>query len=425
MTGVADGGGLGRNASSAEVSWDVVDLLGEIEGIGRDPGRGGYSRFVFEPAEMELREWFTRRARALGLAAESDRDGNIWAYWGVRGPGTIGVGSHLDSVPGGGALDGPLGVASALAAVAGLRSHGVTPSRPVAVVAFAEEEGSRFGIACLGSKLMTGAIKPESALRLTDAAGLTFADAAASAGVDPAGIGRDDERLGELAAFVELHVEQGRALADLGAAVAVAAGILAHGRWRLRFAGEGNHAGATPMAGRRDPLVAAAAAILAARVNATSHDDPHDDRNARATVGRLAVIPGGTNVIASRVDAWLDVRADDDASTRSLLAEVLAAAEQAAAEHGCVLEVTEESYVDAVTFDPALRERLGTALGRPPVLATGAGHDAGVLAAELPTAMLFVRNPTGVSHSEFETASDDDCRAGVAALTTVLRDLVG
>jgi N-carbamoyl-L-amino-acid hydrolase len=134
-------------------------------------------------------------------------------------------------------------------------------------------------------------------------------------------------------------------------------------------------------------------------------------------------VPGGTNVIASRVDAWLDLRADVDAATRALLAEVLAAAEEAAAAHGCGLEVTEESYVDSVVFDPALRDRLGDVLGGPPVLATGAGHDAGVLAAELPTAMLFVRNPTGVSHSPFETASAADCRAGVDALTAVLRDL--
>jgi N-carbamoyl-L-amino-acid hydrolase len=405
--------------------WDVMDLLGEIEGIGRDPVRGGYSRHVFEPADMELRAWFAGRARALGLAVEADRNGNVWAYWGGRGPDTIAVGSHLDSVPGGGALDGPLGVASALSAVAWLKANGVAPSRPVAVVAFAEEEGSRFGIACLGSKLMTGAIAPGTALRLADAAGTAFAEAAASGGVDPAGTGRDDERLAELAAFVELHVEQGRALADLDAAIAVASAILAHGRWRLRFSGEGNHAGATPMAGRRDPLAAAAAAILAARAIATSHDDPRNGRNARATVGRLGVVPGGTNVIASRVDAWLDVRGDDDASTRSLLAEVHAAAEEAADECGCALEVAEESYVDAVIFDPTLRDRLGETLGGPPVLATGAGHDAGVLAGELPTAMLFVRNPTGVSHSPFETASDDDCRAGVAALTAVLRDLAG
>ena len=414
MTGAADG-----------ASWDVIDLLAEIEGIGVDPVRGGYSRFVFEPAELELRAWFTRRAAALGLTVEPDRNGNIWAYWGARGGGTIAVGSHLDSVPGGGALDGPLGVASALSAVARLQADGLTPSRPVAVVAFAEEEGSRFGIACLGSKLTAGAIAPESAGLLADAAGTTFADAAGSAGVDPAGIGRDDARLGELAAFVELHVEQGRALADLGAPVAVASGILAHGRWRLRFTGEGNHAGATPMAGRRDPLAAAAAAILAARAIAISHDHPREGGNARATVGRLVPVPGGTNVIASRVDAWLDLRSDADASTRALLAEVVVAAEEAAAEHGCVLEVTEESYVDTVVFDPALRDRVAGLLGGPPVLATGAGHDAGVLAAKLPTAMLFVRNPTGVSHSPFETASDEDCRAGVGALTAVLRDLTG
>ena len=142
---------------------------------------------------------------------------------------------------------------------------------------------------------------------------MTFADAAAAAGVDPAGVGRDDARLAELAAFVELHVEQGRGLADLGAPVAVASGILAHGRWRLRFTGEGNHAGATPMAGRRDPLAAAAAAILAARAIAASHDDPLNGSNARATVGRLVPVPGGTNVIASRVDAWLDLRGDVDA----------------------------------------------------------------------------------------------------------------
>jgi len=413
------------DGTGGEAGWDVIGLLDEIAAIGVDPARGGYSRFVFEPAELELRAWFTGRARELGLTVESDRNGNIWAYWGPRDDRAIAVGSHLDSVPGGGALDGPLGVASALSAVARLKSAGVTPARPVAVVAFAEEEGSRFGIACLGSKLTAGAIAPEAALRLTDAAGTTFAEAAAAAGVDPAGIGPDQARLNGVAAFVELHVEQGRGLADLGAPVAVASGILAHGRWRLQFTGEGNHAGATPMAGRRDPMAAAAAAVLAARAIATETDDPRSGVNARATVGRLVPVPGGTNVISSRVDAWLDLRGDTDATTRTLLAKVLTAAEEAAAAHGCELAVTEESYVDTVVFDAGLRDRLGSVLGHPPVLATGAGHDAGVLAAELPTAMLFVRNPTGVSHSPFETASDEDCRAGVDALTAVLRFLIG
>jgi N-carbamoyl-L-amino-acid hydrolase len=403
--------------------WDVVDLLDEIAGIGADPVRGGYSRHVFEPAEEELRAWFTARASALGLAAEEDGNGNIWAYWGDRGPGAVGVGSHLDSVPGGGALDGPLGVTSALAAVARLKSAGFVPARPVAVVAFAEEEGSRFGVACLGSKLLTGALSPDAAMRLTDVSGVTWAAAAAWHGLDPALLGRDDERLASLSAFVELHVEQGRALADLGAPVAVASTILAHGRWRLTFSGEGNHAGATPMAGRRDPVAAAAAAVLAARDIASDLDRPLLGSNARATVGRLMPVPGGTNVIASRVDAWLDVRGDDDESTRALVGEITAAVRAAAAGAGCDVEITEESYVSRVAFDAGLRDRLVAVLGGAPVLATGAGHDAGVLAEVLPTAMLFVRNPTGVSHSPYETASAEDCRAGVAALTTVLAEL--
>jgi N-carbamoyl-L-amino-acid hydrolase len=415
-------------------SWDVVDLLAEIADVGRDAVRGGYSRHVFEPAELELRAWFTRRAEALGLSVEPDGNGNVWAYWGEPGPGTVGTGSHLDSVPGGGALDGPLGVASALCAVARLKARGFVPGRPVAVVAFAEEEGSRFGIACLGSKLMTGAVDPAFIASRADAAGVTFAQAAATAGVDPDGIGRDDERLAALGCFVELHVEQGRALAGLGAPVAVASAILAHGRWRLTFTGEGNHAGATPMAGRRDPVVAASAAVLAASDIAAARDDPAGGVNARATVGRLVPVPGGTNVIASKVDAWLDVRGDTDAAARSLVTEIRAAVERAAAAHGCRVEITQESYLREVVFDVELRDQVRTvlegapALGGPgavPVLATGAGHDAGVLATELPTAMLFVRNPTGVSHAPAETASDDDCRAGADALATVLGALAG
>ncbi len=412
-------------------SWDVVDLLAEIEDVGRDPVRGGYSRHVFEPAELELRAWFTRRAAALGLTVEPDRNGNLWAHWGEPGPGTVGTGSHLDSVPGGGPLDGPLGVASALAAVATLRERGFVPARPVAVIAFAEEEGSRFGIACLGSKLMTGALEPAAIAARADADGVTFAQAAAAAGVDPAGTGRDDERLASLGAFVELHVEQGRALADLGAPVAVASAILAHGRWRVTFTGEGNHAGATPMAGRRDPVVAASAAVLAAREIAAARDDPAGGVNARATVGRVVPLPGGTNVIASRVDAWLDVRGDTDAAARALAAEISAAIQIAAGRHGCRVEITRESYLPEVAFDARLRGRVRALLaavpqfGAVPVLATGAGHDAGVLAAELPTAMLFVRNPTGVSHAPAETASAADCGAGASALAAVLAELAG
>jgi N-carbamoyl-L-amino-acid hydrolase len=397
----------------------ATQLLSAIDGVGRDPRRGGYSRHGFDRVERELRAWFVDEAERRGLAVRCDRNGNLWAWWGEPGADAIVTGSHLDSVPGGGAFDGPLGVVSALAAVDMLREHGFTPAKPLALVVFAEEEGGRFGMPCLGSRLLSGAVDADVARRLRDPDGLTLAEAVAEAGLDPARLGRDDEALSAIGTFVELHVEQGRGLIDLGAPVAVASSILAHGRWRFRFTGEGNHAGATLLGDRHDPMVPAAEMVLAARIAASEVDD------ARATVGRLVPNPGGTNVIASAVDVWLDARAPDDASTRRVIDRIREMATEAVAREGCELTVTEESYGDTVHFDPDLRDRMAATLGGVPVLPTGAGHDAGVLAAHAPTAMLFVRNPTGVSHAPEEHAEPDDCEAGVTALAAVLGHLAG
>jgi N-carbamoyl-L-amino-acid hydrolase len=386
--------------------------LADLAGVGRDPRRGGYSRHGFDRAELELRSWFTEQAGRRGLDVETDRNGNLWAWWGTPAPGAIVTGSHLDSVPGGGAFDGPLGVVSAFEAVDALRAKGFTPSRPVAVVAFAEEEGGRFGVACLGSRLLTGSIPTQRALNLLDPAGVSLAEAAAAAGLAPERFGRDDVALGRIGTFVELHIEQGRGLTG---PVGVASSILAHGRWRFTFAGEGNHAGATPIADRRDPMLPASRLVLAARAAAVD--------GARATVGRLVPNPGGTNVIASTVEVWLDARAEDDVRTRAMVEKISSAARVAAEAEGCEVRVVEESFGDTVRFDPVLRDELAMALGGVPALPTGAGHDAGILAAHVPTAMLFVRNPTGVSHAPAEHAEPDDCAAGVVALATVLERL--
>ncbi|WP_308466311.1 allantoate amidohydrolase [Rathayibacter soli] len=400
----------------------TIGLLAEILDVGRDARRGGYSRHVFDPAERELRDWFVERATSLGLAIETDRNGNIWAWWGQPGANAVVTGSHLDSVPGGGAFDGPLGVASALDAVAQLQLEGFTPTRPFAVMVFAEEEGSRFGVACLGSRLLTGAIDPTRAGALTDASDTTFADAARDFGLAPEHFGVDREALSRIGVFVELHVEQGRGLIELDRPVGVASSILAHGRWMLRFAGQGNHAGTTAMSDRHDPMLAAAGAVIAARAIATAH------AGSRATVGRLEPLPGGTNVIASQVGVWLDVRADRDADARAVVGEIAAAAADAADAEGCAVEVAEESYSSEVHFDQQLRDRiahvLGDARGDAPLLPTGAGHDAGVLAAHVPTAMLFVRNPSGISHAPQEFARDEDAVAGADALVTVLKELL-
>ncbi|NKX49669.1 allantoate amidohydrolase, partial [Arthrobacter deserti] len=291
----------------------VTGLLAGIAGTGRDGVRGGYTRPVYSTAELDLRTWFCEQAAARGLAAETDRNGVIWAWWDVPGrPGradAVVTGSHLDSVPGGGPFDGPLGLASALVAVDLLKERGTVPRRPLALAVFPEEEGSRFGVACLGSRLLSGAIDPDKVRNLKDPDGSTFADVARKAGLDPRFIGPDPQALSRIGAFVELHVEQGRGLADLDRPVAIGSSVLGHGRWRLHVAGEGNHAGTTLMQDRRDPMAAAAAMVQAGRAVALGH------RHARATVGRIVPVPGGTNVIASSVDLWLDVRHPDDAVT--------------------------------------------------------------------------------------------------------------
>jgi N-carbamoyl-L-amino-acid hydrolase len=396
-------------------------LLGEIAGVGRDTRRGGYSRHGFTRTEAELRIWFTEQATRRGLDVRTDRNGNLWAWWGTPGPDAVVTGSHLDSVPGGGAFDGPLGIAAALDAVDLLRAAGTTPGRPFAIVVCTEEEGGRFGVPCLGSRLMTGAIDPDTARRLTDADGINLAEAARAAGVDPERFGPDERALADIGCFVELHVEQGRLLDRLPGEhpVAVASSILSHGRWRFTVTGEGNHAGTTELGDRRDPMLPAAAAVLAARRAAAEHS------GARATVGRLVPVPGGTNVIASSVEFWLDARSPVTELTRAVVRDVSEVARDAATAEGCELTVREESYGEAVTFDTSLRDRLAGLLGDVPVIPTGAGHDAGILAARVPAAMLFVRNPTGISHAPDEHAEPADCAAGATALARVLGILCG
>lgn len=398
----------------------VTGLMGDIADVGTDPSRGGYSRPVYSSADMELREWFVAEAKRRSLDVETDRNGIIWAWWNPqRLPlrDVVATGSHLDSVPGGGAFDGPLGVVAALVAIDILRSRGFVASRPIVLAVFPEEEGSRYGLGCLGSQLLTGDVDPERVRALTDSNGLTYAKLAKANGHDPRHIGADPQRVMSIGVFVELHVEQGRGLIDLGQPVAIGSSIIGHGRWRLTFTGQGNHAGTTLMADRRDPMIAAARTVLDVRSLAIAQHD------ARATVGKLDPVPGGTNVVASRVDVWLDVRHHSDDVVAALVGDIADAASHRSEDEGCEVTLTAASISPTVTFDPILRDRIARILPAAPVLATGAGHDAGVLAAHLPTAMLFVRNPTGISHAPEEYVEDPDAEAGAVALADVLAEL--
>lgn len=383
-------------------------MLDAIAGIGRAPS-GGYRRFAWSDADMELREWFVGEAEARGMEVVEDGNGNQLA-WTHVGPDALLLGSHLDSVPEGGAFDGPLGIVSAFAALDRVPDR----DRPVVVANFADEEGARFGIACAGSQLATGALDADTALGLKDRDGRTLAEMMIVRGRDPKAAGRS-EWLANVGTAVELHVEQGRHLVHTGDAVGVATAIWPHGRWRLDFCGEANHAGATAMGDRRDPMTAYAATVLAAQRLA-------DEGDARATFGRLAVEPNGTNAVPSRVTAWLDARAADQGELEQLVERITAEASRASEGEETTVELTAESVSPAVEFDVPLRDQLASLLDAP-VLPTAAGHDAGVLSKQVPTAMLFVRNPTGVSHSPAEHAEDADCEAGVDALAKVVEVL--
>jgi len=387
----------------------VNSLLDELANIGTNRS-GGYDRLAWTRADSECREWFISQAQSRGLDVEIDRNGNLWAWLNPTLPGkALVVGSHLDSVPRGGGFDGPLGIASAFAALDQLND--MLPSRPIAIVAFVDEEGGRFGIACAGSRLMTGALSSASFLALTDRENVSTAEAMRAAGQSPDLVGLDAERLACIGEFIELHVEQGHLPTSSGVdgltvdePLGLATAIWPHGRWRVDFEGQQNHAGATRMADRQDPMLGLAQAILEVHQMAVS-------RGILGTVGKVSVSPGAVNAIPGTASLWIDARGSEEIMVL-----------QAMAEFG--RNALRESWTPSTSFSAPLLDAISRAIGRDlPLLPSGAGHDAGVLAlAGIPTAMILGRNPSGISHAPEEYAEDDDCESGVLALAAVIRD---
>jgi N-carbamoyl-L-amino-acid hydrolase len=396
----------------------VSALLDELSDVGR-AREGGYARLAWTTADAECRSWFTQAAESRDLAVETDRNGNLWAWWHPELAGTaLVVGSHLDSVPNGGAFDGPLGIVSAFLAIDRLVASGFQPDRPLAVVAFADEEGARFGIACAGSRLLTGALDADVARALTDTDGVSMAEAMRAADHPAEFVGPDPDRLARIGEYIELHVEQGHLPTSAGtdglsedAPLGLATMIWPHGRWRLDLDGQQNHAGTTRLADRRDPMLDAARVLLAVRSAA-------EDAGVLATVGKFEVHPGAVNAIPGRVSLWIDARGENEDRVRRALATIAGVAGS---------NPYEESWTPTTVFDGTLAAELAVSLessigDRPPLLPSGAGHDAGVLAlAGIPAAMILVRNPSGISHAPEEFADDGDCERGVVALAEAIR----
>jgi hydantoinase/carbamoylase family amidase len=384
----------------------VLRRLDELYAIGGGPGA---NRPGLSAAEQEAHDLVVGWMEKAGLAVSVDPAGNLFGrLTGVAASDEVWAGSHLDSVPQGGRFDGALGVVAALEAVERLGPQ----ERTLAVVAFRDEEGWRFGHGCFGSRALCGGLSAAE-LETADDEGISIADAVRSLGFGPVPERGWVERAP--VAFLELHVEQGPVLAAQDVPLGIVTSIVGLARLHVAFTGQGGHAGTTPMEGRRDALVAAARFVLAVKDAAAARE------RAVATIGQLTVEPNAANVIPARVELLVDARAPDDQALASLVDEIEAAGEEA--------EVERVVRMQPAEMDPHLRAVLRAALEELdlPVaeLPSGAGHDAGILAAAgVPAAMLFVRSGAGgVSHSPDEHSDDADVALGVDALGRALRRL--
>jgi beta-ureidopropionase / N-carbamoyl-L-amino-acid hydrolase len=377
----------------------------ELADIGRTDT--GWNRLAWTPLEVEAQEWFRGAAESIGLEVRRDGAGSLWAVTPGAGDGPyVCAGSHVDTQPDGGAYDGALGVVCALEAVAAVLESGQPRSRPLAVISFVDEEGARFRTACFASRAIAGELDVDAVLG-------AMGEAPKIHGVTRESLLASREELRRVGAFLEVHVEQGKALVDRGQALGIADVLAPRSRYRAGFEGESNHAGTTPMAGRRDALVEAARFILA--VDEAARARP----GAVATVGRIEVSPGSTNSIPGRVECTLDARAPEVETVEDLVAGLRRGFPDA--------RIEQESRNTGARFDPGLRavlyasaESAGVPAGDLPSFA---GHDAGILAPHVPAAMIFVRNPTGASHTPAEFASDDDCVAAAQVMAGALAEL--
>ncbi|MGB6726945.1 MAG: allantoate amidohydrolase [Terracidiphilus sp.] len=363
---------------------------------------GQITRRFLTPPMHSVHDHLRERMTALGMGVTVDAVGNMRGLWqpeGASGKRLV-IGSHVDTVPDAGAYDGVLGVCLGLELVQNAKQRELA----IEVIAFSEEEGVRFGVPFIGSRAVAGRFDP-ALLSLKDADGVTLDSAIRNYGLDPAKIG--DAALNQnVAAFIEIHIEQGPVLESENLSIAAVTDIVGQTRMSLRFTGHANHAGTTPMNLRRDALAAAAEWIVAVERFARQTD------GLIATVGKIDVEPNAGNVVSGVAAVSLDLRHSSDTARADALELLLARADEIADRRGLALESKRLMDQPAVPMDEQLTAFLVEALeanGLPPRrMSSGAGHDAMVMAARVPTAMLFLRSPGGISHHPDESVREED-----------------
>jgi allantoate deiminase len=386
-------------------------MINELGAISAEPGR--LVRLYLTPEHRRAAAVVAGWMREAGMEVGEDALGTVRGRLG-EGPRLL-IGSHIDTVIDAGKYDGPFGVIAGILAVDHLVRAGKRLPCGIDVLAFGDEEGSRFPSTLATSAACAGAFEPTT-LALADRDGVTFAEALRRYGKDVAAIPAAAYRPGEAAAYVEVHIEQGPVLESEDEPLGVVTGIVGQSRMRVTVTGESGHAGTVPMRMRRDALAGAAEMTLL--VERIAHDNAQ--HGIVATVGRIEARPGATNVIPARVEFTVDLRAMSDAARLAAVKTLQAQASRIAAARGLALMFQPAHDAAAVACSPALRLALAasiTALGRRPVdLPSGAGHDAQMMARLCPSAMLFVRCRGGVSHNPAEYASQQDMGTAIAAL---------
>ncbi len=388
----------------------VIADLRELDA--RTGGRGGARRIAWTQTWREARGFFGELLADIGLEPERDEAGNVWARLDGAGGTALVLGSHLDSVPQGGWLDGALGVMAGLGVLRAWVDAGEAPPRPLALVDWADEEGARFGRSLLGSSAFSGTLEPEAVRDLTDHDGVRLEDALAENGVELARALEAGSRRAGLGAYLELHIEQGPVLEADELRAAAVAGCVGIERRRLRFIGQASHAGTTPMNTRRDAGLAAAEAALAIELIASDHDG-------RATTGALELRPGIVSAVAGEADLFVDLRHARTDQLKAMLDATLEAGEAAAADRRCEWQSEAIWRIEPIEFDPELvaaaRAACEEVAGSDRVLVSGALHDAAEVARVVPTAMMFTPSIAGLSHTPAEDTTDEDLAVAIEA----------
>lgn len=412
---------MARRSRSAAIDGGRLQALFDgVNAFGRSPATGGLNRPGFSPADMAARGWFARQLETSGLTVHRDGAGNVFGRWGDPHTPAVMAGSHLDTVPEGGAFDGALGACIALESVRAMKQAGVEPAVPIEVVATSEEEG-RFG-GMLGSQAIAGQVTRAWIEQAADANGIGLADAMAAHDLAPLAVLEAARPAGSIKAFLEIHIEQGPLLEARGLGVGIVDAVSGVCNWKVTLTGVANHSGTTPMDMRADAFagLAQVGAAIPAVIRAVGGEQ------SRVTVGKVDLAPNFPHTIPGRAVFNLIIRDTDEAVMQTLAAEFRALIAQTAKSHRLAVAIEEMSWLAPVALDAGLAALIAEEATRLAIpytrMPSGAGHDAQTMQAICPSALIFVPSRDGISHSPQEWTEWADVERGAALfLATLVR----